>query len=552
MTADGKKRLGDILVQSGAITNESLNAALHEHLSTGAKLGHVIVAQGFMTQERMLSVLSGQLKIPVIDMELMSISEDLLRQIPESMARKHLIFPVSHQNGSIQLAMSDPLNLSVIDEVASKLSLNIEPAIATESGILRAIDSHYGILSSIDEAMLSLGSHERVQDTEQQSYGFQAQQNASPPIARLVEAIIRQGVADRASDIHIEPEERSLRVRYRIDGVMFEGPSPEKKLESAIISRIKIMSKIDIAETRVPQDGRFMLDIDRQSLEFRVSTFPTIYVESVVLRILNKESILLGLEETGMTGKTLADFKMSLSYRQGIIIVTGPTGSGKTTTLYSCLNIINSPEKTIVTIEDPVEYRLKYVRQTQVNPKGGLTFARGLRSILRQDPDVIMVGEIRDNETAEIATRAAMTGHLVFSTMHTDNAVDVIARLNNLGIEQCLIASTLKGVLAQRLVRKICAHCGSKENGAGHSKTYETKACPKCKSSGYSGRTGIFEFLKINDQVQELIAKREIASSIGKAAYESGLMSKMRDDGLCKVEAGITTIEEVNRNTCDN
>ncbi|VAX14700.1 Type IV fimbrial assembly, ATPase PilB, partial [hydrothermal vent metagenome] len=322
-------------------------------------------------------------------------------------------------------------------------------------------------------------------------------------------------------------------------------------------------SKIDIAETRVPQDGRFRMKIDGKNLEFRVSTFPTIYGESIVLRILNRENIMMGLEETGLCGETLDDFKKSILKRQGIIIVTGPTGSGKTTTLYSCLNMLNSPEKTIVTIEDPVEYRLRYVRQTQINPKGGLTFARGLRSILRQDPDVIMVGEIRDAETAQIATRAAMTGHLVLSTMHTGASIDVIARLKDLGMETCLIVSTLKGVLAQRLVRKICAKCGTKNSGldtqlsglpmaAEKTAAYGQSECVRCKSSGYFGRIGIFEFLRIDDQIQDMVVKGERPSSIRRFALQSGLLTTMRDDGLSKVKSGVTTLEEVEKATCEN
>ncbi len=563
MPVIGKKRLGDLLVRSGSISQEQLKAALKEQKSTGARLGHILVSSGLMTREDLLDVLSSHLNIPIVNLEMVQPPPELLRAIPEATARKHTLFPIERVNGRIRIAMADPLDLAAVDEISAKLSLEIDTSITSENQILNAIDSHYGFVNSAKEAMLSApapsygpGSYEF--GPMEQDHG-----EAAPPIAKLVEAIIRQGVADRASDIHIEPGEDSLRVRYRIDGVMFGSISPEKELEAAIISRIKIMSKIDIAETRVPQDGRFRMKIDGKNLELRVSTFPTIYGEAIVLRILNRENILMGLEETGLCGGTLDDFKNSILKRQGIIIVTGPTGSGKTTTLYSCLNMLNSPEKTIVTIEDPVEYRLKYVRQTQVNPKGGLTFARGLRSILRQDPDVIMVGEIRDPETAQIATRAAMTGHLVLSTMHTGASIDVIARLKDLGMETCLIVSTLKGVLAQRLVRKICAKCGTENSGldtqvsglpmaAEKTAVYGRRGCVRCKSSGYFGRIGIFEFLKIDDKIQDMVVKGERPSSIRKFVLQSGAFTTMRDDGLSKARSGVTTLEEVEKATCEN
>jgi len=563
MPVIGKKRLGDLLVRSGSISQEQLKAALQEQKSTGARLGHIFVSSGLMTQEDLLDVLSSHLNIPIVNLEMVQPPPELLCAIPEATARKHTLFPIDRANGRIRIAMADPLDLAAVDEISAKLSLEIDTSITSENQILNAIDSHYGFVNSAKEALMSAPAPSYGPRSYEFSPMEQDHGATAPPIAKLVEAIIRQGVADRASDIHIEPDEDSLRVRYRIDGIMFGAMSPEKELEPAIISRIKIMSKIDIAETRVPQDGRFRMKIDGKNLELRVSTFPTIYGEAIVLRILNRENILMGLEETGLCGDTLDDFKNSILKRQGIIIVTGPTGSGKTTTLYSCLNMLNSPEKTIVTIEDPVEYRLKYIRQTQINLKGGLTFARGLRSILRQDPDVIMVGEIRDKETAQIATRAAMTGHLVLSTMHTGASIDVIARLKDLGMETCLIVSTLKGVLAQRLVRKICPKCAAKNNrlnpqysslpmAAEETPAYGKDGCVRCKSSGYFGRIGIFEFLKIDDKIQDMVVRGERPSSIRKFVLQSGAFTTMRDDGLSKVKSGVTTLEEVEKATCEN
>lgn len=563
MPVVGKKRLGDLLVNSGALSQEQLKTALEAQKSTGARLGHIIVSSGLMTGEYLLDVLSHQLNIPVVNLEMVQPPPELLRAIPEGVARKLTLFPIDRANGRVRVAMADPLDIEAVDEISAKLSLQVETSIASENQILNAIDSHYGFINSAEEALLSMPAP--ASEPESYKLGQMGQDHgaAAPPIAKLVEAIIRQGVADRASDIHIEPEEDGLRVRYRIDGVMFGAMSLEKELEGAIISRIKIMSKIDIAEARVPQDGRFRMIIDRKNLEFRISTFPTIYGESIVLRILNTESILMGLKETGLSGKTLDNFKSAILKRQGIIIVTGPTGSGKTTTLYSCLNMLNSPEKTIVTIEDPVEYRLKYVRQTQINPKGGFTFAKGLRSILRQDPDVIMVGEIRDPETAQIATRAALTGHLVLSTMHTGAPIDVIARLKDLGVDTCLIVSTLKGILAQRLVRKICPECQTENIGrnpytaslpmaAEKIAVYGQRGCVRCKYSGYFGRVGIFEFLKVDARLQDLVAQGGSPSSIRKLIAQSGMLATMRDDGLAKVESGLTTIEEVDKATCEN
>ncbi len=549
-----KIRLGKILLQSGAITTDDLALALKRQDETGGRLGCALVSAGLITEERMIEALSEQLKIPVIDMALIHPSLDLLRKIPESAARNYVLMPVEQSNGCVHVAMADPLNLAAVDELAAMLLCNIDVSIAAESQIMATIDHYYGVLNYQDKAM-------RFAFTDPRAYGLQNEiiDNSEDvaPIAGLLEAIIRQATRDRASDIHIEPGEKNLRIRFRIDGVMFDTDSPTKNVESALVSRIKVIANMDISDTRIPQEGRFKMTVDSKKLEFRVSSFPTIYGESVVMRMLEMDSVLMKFEQTGLEGGTMEDFRESVTMRRGMVIVTGPTGSGKTTTLYAALGMINSTDKTIVTIEDPVEYRLKLIRQTQVNPKAGLTFAVGLRSMLRQDPDVIMVGEIRDSETAMIATRAAMTGHLVMSTMHTVDAVGVIERLEDLGVAPGVIASTLSGVLGQRLVRKVCPSCKNEaktapaERGylraAEKSIAYGRRKCAKCKNSGYFGRIGIFEHLKVDREIKELIASRARPIAIRTYAVKSGLLTTMRTDGQNKVKRRITTKEELDR-----
>jgi len=551
---DTKIRLGKILLQSGAITANDLALALKRQDETGGRLGGVLTSAGLITEERMIAALSEQLKIPVIDMGLIHPPLELLRKIPESSARNYVLIPVEQSNGRVHVAMADPLDLAAVDELATMLSCDIDVSIATESQIMDTIDHYYGVLNYQDKAM-------RFAFTNTRATGLQNEiiDNSShvAPIAGLLEAIIRQAIRDRASDIHIEPGEKNLRIRFRIDGVMFDSDSPSKNVESALVSRIKVIANMDISDTRIPQEGRFKMTVDSRKLEFRVSSFPTIYGESVVMRMLDMDSVLMELEQTGLEGATMEDFRESVTMRRGVVIVTGPTGSGKTTTLYVALGMINSTDKTIVTIEDPVEYRLKLIRQTQVNPKAGLTFAVGLRSVLRQDPDVIMVGEIRDSETAMISTRAAMTGHLVMSTMHTVDAVSVIERLEELGVVPGVIASTLSGVLGQRLVRKICPSCKSEAKphsidrgylrAAEKPVAYGRRKCAMCKNSGYFGRIGIFEYLKVDREIKELIASRARPTAIRKYAVESGLLTSMRTDGEDKVKRRITTKEELDR-----
>ena len=541
-----KKLIGELLVESKVLNDDDLSRALEKQKSDGTQIGKVIISSVPDAEEAVTVALSGQLDIPMADLDHIKPSPGILASVSESLARKHIIFPLERTGDGAKIAMSDPLDLSAIEELTIRLSCEIEPVIASESRIMRAIEDHYSFLRRQDDAMQAHYPAPGKADRE----NIYARENAvkygskPPPVSKLVDTIINRAIRDRASDIHIEPEENNLRIRHRIDGVLFKVTAPSKKLERSIVSRIKIMAQLDISETRLPQEGRFKSISGTKPVEFRVSTFPTIYGESVVIRILNPDSIFAGLEQTGLCASALDNFRRSVSARQGIVVVTGPTGSGKTTTLYAALNMINSSQKNIVTIEDPVEYRLEYVRQTQVNLKTGLTFARGLRSMLRQDPDIIMVGEIRDNETAQIAIRAAMTGHLVLSTMHTNDSAGVVTRLMDLGVEPRLISSTLRGVLAQRLVRKICKNCKTISDKSEPS-FYRGRGCLRCMGSGYYGRTGIFEYLQVDENVVEMILNGSGSPRISESVHGSGSFRSMHDDGVEKVRNGVTTLEEL-------
>ncbi|MBF0291298.1 MAG: Flp pilus assembly complex ATPase component TadA [Nitrospinae bacterium] len=517
-------RLGDILSKAGLITEPQLQEALKEMDQRGTRLGRALVCLGFISEEGLANALSQQLGIELADVDIANPSEELLKLIPVSLAKKRAILPLERRNGHIVVAMADPLNLAVVDEISSRLSTPVLVAVAAEDRIEKAIERLYGA-AKIPVADLSA--------------------TVAPAVSRMIESVIRQGVKERASDIHFEPEEDFIRIRHRIDGVMLSAETHPKAVAGSMISRLKIMAGMDIAETRAPQDGGFRLKMDSNDVEFRVSSFPTIHGESVVLRILAHSDTPLGLAETGLDGLALAGFREAIESSWGLVVVTGPTGSGKTTTLYAAISALASPGKTIVSIEDPVERRLAFVRQTQVNLKAGLTFSKGLRSVLRQDPDIIMVGEIRDPETAETAAQAALTGHLVLSTMHTVDSASAVVRLLDLGVEPYKIASTLKLALAQRLVRKLCQSCKERTDGAG----WNGPGCPSCKGAGYKGRTGIFEIIGSGEGIKELIMGRRPAHAIRDHAVNALGLETLRDDGYRKAEAGITSHQEVDRVT---
>ncbi len=559
-------KLGEYLVESGVIDSSQLEAAIRDHLSTGDSLLQVLVKRGYAPQDKVLRAFADMLELPYLELSDYSIDEEAARLLSKETAFKYRVLPVFRIGNVLTVAMSDPGDVTVIDRVRQETGLEIEPAVSAEGEILATLEQHFGPAehydSSISEVIDQIEEEEREEERGEEAAPDQlAKMAEDAPVIKLVNLIVAQAIRDGASDIHIEPEEDILRVRNRIDGVLHEAFSPPKKLQAAITSRIKILSNLDIAETRMPQDGRFQIMFDQRKVDVRVSTLPTVFGENIVMRILDKGSLLINLEDLGLMDDLLPRFKELLSSAYGILLVTGPTGSGKTTTLYSALQTINSPEKNIITIEDPVEYRLPLIRQAQVNHKAGLTFAAGLRSILRQDPDIIMVGEIRDSETAKTAVEAALTGHLVLSTLHTNDAPGALPRLTEMGVEPFLVASATVGVIAQRLVRRLCEKCKEpyrpkpsllKELGFDPGNRewvfYRGKGCPYCKQTGYKGRLGIYEIMIMTEELRELTTRGESSDRIKKAALRGG-MRPLRQDGFAKVIRGWTSVEEVMRVT---
>lgn len=556
-----KKSLGEALVERGLITPEKLKKATEEANRTKEPLRRVLIKLGMVDEDAIISFFGDQLGIPRIDFSNYILEPQVVDILPENFCRKNLIMPLFKIGETLTIAMVDPLDVFTLDEVRLKTGCEVDPVVVSEKELTKVFDQYYGVKGTMNDIVQSIDKDKleikpgREPDPKALQGGVE-----DAPIVKLVNLLITEAIKAGASDIHIEPDENLLGTRYRVDGVLHEVMSPPKDLQASIISRIKILSGMDIAEKRVPQDGRFQLKIEGRQIDARVSTIPTVYGENIVIRLLDLNSILLGLSDLGFDKEMLGVYEKLIHRPYGIILVTGPTGSGKTTTLYSSLSTINSPEKNIVTIEDPIEYRLKLVRQMQVNPKAGLTFATGLRSILRQDPDIIMVGEIRDLDTAEIAIQAALTGHLVLSTLHTNDAPGAISRLIDMGVEPFLVSSSVAAVIAQRLVRIICKDC--KENYAPSAKLleelglppskqvkfYRGKGCDKCLNTGYKGRIGIFELMLPDDAMKALIVAKSSSAEIRKSAIKNG-MKVIQKDGIDKVIAGMTTVEEVLRVT---
>jgi len=559
MLKQDKKSLGDSLVEAGIITAAQLRQAQDEEKNTGIRLRKVLIDKGMVSEEDLAEFISNKLSLPRIELSNYLIDPKIIELVPEELARKHDLIPILKIGNRLTCVMVDPWNIFALDEVRAKTNLIIEPAVATESEIKKSLSQYYGTKGSMEELIKTM-HEEKVglkeeKDIDLNKLGEIIEQ---APVIKLVNLTIMKAVKEGASDIHIEPEEESLKIRFRVDGMLYEVSSPPKYLQFAIISRIKIMARLDIAERRKPQDGSFSIKIEGRDIDIRVSCVPTIHGENVVLRLLDVSSVLLGLEQLGFSKPVQDAYEKLILRSHGIILVTGPTGSGKTTTLYASLDKINTVEKNIVTIEDPVEYKLRGIRQIQVNLRADLTFANGLRSILRQDPNIIMVGEIRDFETAEIAIHAALTGHLVFSTLHTNDAAGAISRLIDLGAEAFLVSSSVIGVLAQRLIRSICPHCKEKYIPAKETlkdigldeeeKTefYKGKGCSKCLYSGYKGRIGIFELMTMDDKIHNLTTSKAPREEIKRQAVASGMIT-LRDDGIQKIKEGLTTIEEVLR-----
>ena len=544
----------DLLITKGIISAEQLAKAKEEMARSGVPIEKALEKLGFISEVDIAQAQALALGVPFIDLSDYLIDPEVIKLVPEATAKKYRIAPLFMIAGSLTLAMADPRDIDAIDEARIKSkAVSVDPVLSTPDMIQAVIDQYYGAQGSIKELAQGL-TEEKVEEKSKDPL-FMSEGFEDAPVIKLVNLIIMQAVKDRASDIHIEPAEDGVLIRYRIDGILSQAQNIPKHLQNVLVSRIKVMAKMDISETRKGQDGRIQLRMENKDLDLRVSSFPTVNGENIVLRILNKASVLLGLSDIGFSGDELKNFEKLIRHPNGIILVTGPTGSGKTTTLYAALSSINSMEKNIITIEDPVEYQIPLIRQTQVNPLAGVTFANGLRNILRQDPDIIMVGEIRDKETADIAVQASLTGHLVLSTLHTNDAASSLTRLLDMGVEPFLISTSVIGILAQRLVRMICPRCKeeykpSDETLAGLKLTgqagmfYRGKGCKNCKETGFFGRTAISELLIVSEEIKNMVTARNPANEIRKKAIALG-MHTLYEDGIDKIKKGITTVEEV-------
>lgn len=553
--------LGDFLLEQKLITEEELRRGLKYHKETGKLLGRCLVELGVIDEKSLIKALSEQMGVQYVSLKKYNVDPSVVQLVPPDFAHTYRIFPLFKIEDKLTVGMVNPLDVIAIDRLSQLTKLQIEPVVCHAQDIEDAIYKHYKNSDSIRgaEKHFSYDDEDPLKVEDESRLRMEAEEG---PVVKLVNIILEQAINDGASDIHIEPKETTLSVRYRIDGILHEVLSPPKKMQLAIASRIKILSSMNIAERRLPQDGRFRWKSDRKLVDLRVSTLPVAHGENVVLRILDTTKSVLGFRELGMEDSLTEEFRFLLHKAYGILLVVGPTGSGKSTTLYAALQEIESPDKCIVTLEDPIEYNLDAIRQSQVNHKIGMSFASGLRSILRQDPDIIMVGEIRDVETAEIAIKAALTGHLVLSTLHTNDAAGAITRLMDMGVEPYLVSSAIQGVLAQRLVRTLCRSCLTKyqpdakiveiiagvRNGNGEKQFLKGKGCDECKGRGFKGRSGVFELLTLDDDTRQMIVDRKSGSEINVFARKQGMRSMVMD-GLEKAENGITTIEEVFRVT---
>ena len=561
MMRKSKDKLGEILLSEKIITEEELQKALEIQKKEGTKLGEVLVNIGLISEKDIVIALAKQLSIPYASytkgLLKPAAGQDLAKLVPEEYARRHMLLPISRHLNSLTVAFVDPLDLITIDNLKHMTGLEINPIIAAKSDIQRAMDEFYGKEDLLKEAIsdsYELEEFKIEKDKEEHlSLDELIAKAEEAPIVKLVDLLLMQAIKDRVSDIHIEPFRNKINIRYRIDGVLYEIAPPARHLLPAIVSRVKILSNLDIAERRLPQDGAFFVTVEKKGIDIRVSTIPTIYGEKVVMRILDKSMTPLDLKELGFEPKDLEDFKKAISSPHGLILITGPTGSGKTTTLYAALSEIKTPHKNICTVEDPVEYKLEGINQVQVKPSIGLTFANTLRSFLRQDPDIIMVGEVRDLETAQICIRSSLTGHLVLSTLHTNDASSAISRLIDIGIESYLISSSLILVGAQRLVRRLCLECKEayepvpklvSDFKIKQDLLYKQKGCDYCSHTGYRGRIAIYEIVLISDKLRELISRGATLSEIIQAVRSMGVKS-LAESGIKKVEEGLTSIEEV-------
>ncbi|HEY0007032.1 MAG TPA: type IV-A pilus assembly ATPase PilB [Pyrinomonadaceae bacterium] len=593
-------KLGEILVRENLITPQQLREALDYQRERGGRLGYNLVKLGLVSDDMITAVLSRQYGIPSVNLDLFDIDESVIRLIPQEVAQKYSVLPLSRVGATLTLAMVDPTNVFAMDDIKFMTGLNIEPVVVAEASVQQAISKYYDVTREIELAaeaeeevvvegmsrsvngnirhddLVSLDSidfdHEAaenlevVEDNEEIDLSTLSRMSEDAPVVRLVNVLLVDALRRGASDIHVEPYEKELRIRFRIDGVLYDVMHPPLKMRDALVSRLKIMAKLDISEKRLPQDGRIKIKVKVENrsreLDFRVSTLPTLFGEKVVLRLLDKENLMLDMTRLGFEPESLVKFQRNISRPYGMVLVTGPTGSGKTNTLYSALQSLNTPETNIMTAEDPVEFNLPGINQVQMKEQIGLNFAAALRAFLRQDPNIVLVGEIRDFETAEIAIKAALTGHLVLSTLHTNDAPSTISRLMNMGIEPFLVATSVNLIQAQRLIRRICKDCkqehstppealmeiGLSAEDARQLKTYKGVGCATCNNTGYKGRIGLYEVMEVTDDIRELILIGASALELRRKAIEDGMIT-LRESGIHKIRAGVTTIEEVVRET---
>jgi type IV pilus assembly protein PilB len=551
------KQLGQILIELGYISPEQLEVALEEHRKTPKSLGRVLIDLGMIKESDLVRALAEQVGLEFVDLADFPIDSVATSLLPEALARRYKALPIGERDGKLLVAMSDPANVYALDDIRTITGRDVLPVVSTANDVEAAIQKYAGMDSQV-EAMASIVA-DATGDEEETDLDLSVE---DAPIVRLVNAIMTQAIGDRASDVHIEPREHDVRIRFRVDGVLMEPmPPAPKNIQNGLISRMKVMADLNIAEKRVPQDGRIAMKIGGKQIDLRMATLPTVYGEKVVLRILDTSNAMMRLEELGFLEDAYNRFSVSFRKPYGAILVTGPTGSGKSTTMYGTLNILNEIDKNIITVEDPVEYRLAGVNQMQVNVKAGLTFAAALRSILRADPDIVLIGEIRDKETATIAIEAALTGHLVLSSLHTNDAASAITRLVEMDVETFLVASAIDAVVGQRLARKLCDRCKNAyrpdENelyAAGYpdwlwpeiQQLWKPVGCPTCANTGFRGRIGLYEVMQMTEEIERLTVERASADAIKAVAVQQGMMT-LRDDGLEKARMGLTSLEEVAR-----
>jgi len=556
------KQLGDILLERGLVDEQQLGAAYDEHQRAGRALGRVLVEQGVLTESQLVAALAQQIGLEFVDLNDYPVDASVIARIPGTICRRHTVLPLHiDDNGRLELAMADPANVFAVDDVKATLAsanmfVDVKPMVATRGDVLAAIDRYYRADDALDDLQAVL-----EEDSEDDDLSNLREVVEDAPIVKYVNLMISQAIQDRASDIHIEPSEHHLGVRYRIDGVLHDAMKSPKNIQSGVISRLKIMADINIAERRIPQDGRLSVTHNGKKIDLRVATLPTVWGEKVVMRVLDNSNTRLDLADLGFSEHNFDVFKQSFTKPYGMILVTGPTGSGKSTTLYATLNQIARPEVNVITVEDPVEYRLQGINQVQTHTKAGLTFAAALRSILRCDPDIVLIGEIRDHETAQIAVEAALTGHLVLSTLHTNDAPSAVTRLTEMGLEPFLVGSALDCVLAQRLARRLCAKCKEAytptpeelatarfpwEEGTPLPTLHRAVGCASCSKTGYKGRLALHEVMAVSEDIERLAVSRSPATAINETACAEGMVT-LRNDGMEKVARGVTSIEEILR-----